>query len=223
MKGLLEIPGPVDLLPVYNKIVSNPLNLNILLEVFQLVRFDPRLGQLLLTSLHQNWSTLNPFEINQATLKTTWPAVMGVLIEMLHIEIDSSIAKDFRAWKNCALANIPKAKNEQFYIGLYAIGGTQMRHQSAAANQIYKKWGYLGIDLFTKNSPKTISKKTLLNKTDRLVILKELLQKKNVITVNEYLQALSSPVSRRIAEQDLSSTAWVKSQGKTRAKIYKRK
>ena len=222
MKGLEKTPSPNDLMKAYDQLQAGPLSLSLLMETFEWVRFDPRLGEILASSIEKNWRHLNPFEIFNGLLLSTWPAVMGVLLDMAQLQIVPGEIKQYRIWKKCATANLKNAQNEQFFIGLYSLAGSQMLRQVERSNKIYRRWGYFGEDLFFNKANNQKVRGTLVKKELRLRVLNQLLAQKRSISVNDYIEALPAPVSRRIAELDLHHFKGLKRQGQTKGRVYRK-
>jgi hypothetical protein len=221
MKGLPRIPSPKDLVKVYNRLQSERLTGRFLLSFFQWVRFDPRLGEIIVSKISQDWEGINPFYLHCHLAKTIWPSSMGVILDMAQLKIPAPKRTSYKVWKNCVQAELEPAPNEQFFIGLYAFAGAEIQKQVAHTNQIYQRWGYFGSDLFFNKSVSLKNQKTLLKKSDRLNILRELSAQKSVLSVSDYLNALPAPVSRRVAELDLQRSG-LRAYGKTQSRIYKK-
>lgn len=221
MKGLSQIPSQNDLIKSYNELQSLGLNEISLLKYFQWVRFDPRLGEILVQKLLLDWKSLNPFLIYQGLQDKDWPSVMGVLLDSVQIQILKKDVKNFQAWKSTILYKMRKTEFQQFFIGLSAFAGKKVRDQVESSNTIFKRWNYYGNQLFFNKEKNKNFEKSLYGKTDRLSKLDEfLLKNKSRITVNDYLKILPIPISRRLAEMDLKNHPSLAAKGYTKNRYY---
>ena len=218
MRGLEKIPSKQKLLRAYNQLLDHSTKLASIRELClwsQWTRFDPRLAELLISYICKFWKIL-PAPILNETLKTLpWPATFAVLCEYVK---DIQKDKVFNVWMKCIVSDIPPAKNELYFIGLQKFGGRQNFDNAVNALKFYRKWGFLSREYLTSKG-KDRGRKTLLPKSTRLGILKELLQKKNRITTQEYRQATHKLVSIRQAQRDLKKQD-LRAIGQTRGRIY---
>ncbi len=220
MKGLERIPSTENLLLAYNELQGKAPTEDQLIQYFQWVRFDPRLGEILVTQLRDQWSKLDPYYIYKKINLQIWPAVMGVLLDTVQVQLPAPAARDFAAWKKCILHKIPKPSYQSFFIGLTAFGGKIQRLQKS--NKIFRKWDFYGEDLFLNKASEQNVRFSTLSSAQRKEILNKYIQNKPLehFTVSDYLEALGSPVSRRLAELDLTSHPLICSKGHTRCKVY---
>lgn len=221
MKGLEKIPDQTDFINCYNSLQSNPLNEDQLLKYFQWVRFDPRLGEILVAKLLTEWRSLNPLSIYLGLQQKPWATVMGVLLDMVQLKISTKESKHFSAWKNCILHKIKKNRFQQFFIGLTAFAGKQVHQQLDKSNKIYKKWNFYGSHLFFNKEKMVHFKRSALSLSQRMKILDRFLStQQSPISVNDYLKLLQMPVSRRVAELDLKHHPKLKAKGFTKSRVY---
>lgn len=99
MKGLKKIPSPHDLAKVYHRLQSEKLTGRYLISIFQWSRFDPRLGEILVAKIIQDWQQINPFYLYCHLIKTTWSSAMGVLLDMAQLQIKTQHLAAYKAWK----------------------------------------------------------------------------------------------------------------------------
>ncbi|MBL7542626.1 MAG: hypothetical protein JNL11_02365 [Bdellovibrionaceae bacterium] len=225
MKGLQAIPSHFELVRTYNILQEQKLTEKNLLDCFQWVRFDPRLGEILVQKISNEWKSLNPFMIYQELQNKIWPSVMGVLMDFAECKITQKDKKYFKAWKMCVLHKLPKLDYQQFYIGLSAFAGKKVSSQIDHSNKIFKKWNFYGTHLmFNKEqmqSRQPVLQKSFLSKTQRLNLLNQWISKsKKEFSVSDYLAILPIPVSRRVAEMDLQKHPQLKRHGFTRGRSY---
>jgi len=95
----------------------------------QWVRFDPRLGEIMIKYLAKNWQDFNPMQLNHLLKATKWPAAFGVILS--HVQVFEKQPSDplFDAWLNLVMTNLPRAENELFFINLRAIGSQRQAQE----------------------------------------------------------------------------------------------
>lgn len=222
MKGLARIPNNKDLRKAYNLLQSRELKLKEadLILWTQWSRFDPRLAEIIISRLVEDWPKQSPTALNLAALQMPWPAVLGVLLEHAKLLVKKKESFSlFENWMRCSLTGIGRASGELFFIGIEEFAGKRVRHHTSHALRVFKKWGYLCDTILLPKFLPNFSK-TYLPKRSRLVLLKDLLKNKRRIAISDYLRALSGMVSRRQAERDLKEIKSLKSIGRTRARTY---
>lgn len=219
----LSPPPQQALLDSYNLIQSKRLTVHQFMEIFEWSRFDPRLAELLVLYLKDNWSNWNPLEINKFLKKTPSPAVLKVLAAHSALILKGQERKVFNSWIDCCFYQVEK-KNEwnTFYIGQYGFGSHLLKEEAFESIPLFSKWGYYAktpiID-FSMDSNKP--QKTLIPKSERLKKLKLLLKQKKQIKVHDYIALLENKISRRTAELDLKSVT--RKSGNTKGSTYRLK
>ena len=216
MKQGVKPPSTGELVKVYNKFQSGSASLDDLIEHFEWVRFDPRLGEILIKYIEQHWSEWNPMHVHRMITKKEWPTVFAVLCEHVLMLLTGSIKSEFSGWLQCATANLAHPSPQLFFIGLYSFGGKLARNEALNTLKIYRRWGFYSSHLMIR---KTSLSRTLLKKNQRKLLLRELLNQKPRLTVKDYILHLGGHVSRRVAELDLKAT--LKKRGKTRGATYR--
>lgn len=223
MKGLKKIPNQQDLLIAYNELEQGSLTEKKMLRYFQWVRFDPRLGEIIVKKLLSDWRLLNPFSLYSELQTSTWPSVMGVILDMVEVNIKKVDSKAFGAWKACVTYKIKKEKFQQFYIGLTAFAGKKVNDQLENSNKIFKRWNFYGTNLLYNKEKKQNFNKSFLNKDQRIKILNQFIQNQTQpFSVGDYLRVLPLPTSRRVAEKDLKDHPKLKGKGFTKNKVYQK-
>ena len=225
MKGLLHIPNLKQRLSAYGELLEASPSLNIasLVLYIQWARFDARLGEILIKYLEQNWSRINPLELNEEILKQAWPAVLGALLGQVEIlqalnKMNKEERERFKNWSHLCLYKIREANNEIFFIGQYSIAGKLMQNQVKMAKQVYADWGYLASDILINKFKNT--NQTLIDKSTRFHLLEQLRKQETPFTVEDYLRHLDFAVSRRQAQRDIQHFPKLKSIGFTRNKRW---
>src|ERR1039457_4826857 len=210
MKGLEYIPSEKDLEKAYEVLQSKKILIDVqkLVLYIQWTRFDPRLGEIVIIYLKQNWKTINPSQLNGEILKANWPAALGVVCEHVRRILTSDERKQFDHWSIIALSDVPQTSGEQFFIGLFSPGGKLMGEQAEKSLKIYSRWGYLASQpMFNKVG---LTNKTLASQEIRLAILKNMTRKYLRLTVADYLSELNYTVSRRQAQRDFRTIKTLK-------------
>jgi hypothetical protein len=222
MKGLIHIPSPKELEKAYFDLQTEKIQPSCTMWALwsQWARFDARLAEQMVQNIFLTWQNISPIELNQALQSHPWPQSFGVLLSNAKMGFKgrNPDKKKFQAWVNLAMFGISKANFEQYFIGTMALGGARMLKEVLHTTKPYLQWGYLGKDiLWNKNEAKNF---TISNRRTRLAILKQLIQKKKIITVKDYIQELDGNIHIRQAQRDLKDFKKIKSRGKTNNRIY---
>jgi hypothetical protein len=239
MRGLERVPSEEELLEAYGELQrwsppfgSAPASRADVLERVALyarwARLDPRLGELLVRYLAVGWRMLSPLDLRERNLAEVWPAVLGVLLEMTEFVCEPSEKALFSRWKDLVMEGVPRAPNEQFFVGLSRLGGKLMLRAVTESLPFYRKWGYFGRDLLV-NKANVIAQdrgQTRLTKAQRAALLDELVARcaatGRSFTVRDYREALGFWVSARQAERDLAAHPKLRARGATRGRRYGR-
>ena len=217
MKGLSRIPSNRLLKVAYQALLHDGMvNERKIALWSQFVRFDPRLGEILVNYLRLHWELLNPSILNKELKCQPWPQSAGVLTEFARKLIPKSQKKIFGFWSNIVTSGVSTLPSGQFFIGLRSMAGPLMRDDARFSSTEYSRWGFLSREnLVSKN---TVSLH-LLQET-RFEIIKTLLRSKKYFRVLEYLEALNFSILRRQAQRDLASCPFIKATGVTKAVRY---
>lgn len=190
-----------------------------IVRLAQMSRFDPRLAEMLVRHLARNFEELNPWIIRGVNLKSEWPQSLCVLVDIAELLVLSS-KQDWKLWKTCIQFEIPKASFQAFYVGLIAIDPRKSQEQMRRNLKLYSAWGFYNHELPITEKLGRIQR-TLLSKSLRLEILKELIRKRSRFTVQDYIEALDHRVHRRQAERDLVGFKdRLVSRGNTKSRTY---
>lgn len=218
MKGLKKIPDTKDLLYAYNAIQSEASLPPEDLSLFsQWVRFDPRLGELLVGYIASKWEELHPITLANELKKQPWPQAMGVVFEHATSLLTSRHnRRDFRAWADCVMHDFSPANGEQFYIGLYTFAGSTVYKLPEQSLRPYTKWGYLEKDPMLGKQKKLLP----FRREERLSILKSFMKRQSSVDVSEYLKLIQNQIGRRQAERDLRECPWLRPRGHTKGRRY---
>lgn len=217
------IPGLTELTRAYNALYLNkpqPTSKDII-KYGLWSRFDPRLGEVLVSFLREHWMTYNPIQLREVNLKTNKPQVFLVILE--HVEHDHVGNQNiFKHFKGIIEEGMGEAPYQSYTIGIYSPGGRTLFEQARRPHPFFKKWGFYESDPFyNKAEGKKIG--TLLDRETRKNILRALLREQSSITVNDYLAACRFAVDRRQAERDLKTFFKLKKTGNTRSRRYARR
>ncbi|USN48183.1 MAG: hypothetical protein H6626_03590 [Pseudobdellovibrionaceae bacterium] len=227
MKGLVNIPTPSDLEVAYSELQNSggPLAAVRLVTLAEWTRFDPRLGELLISHVGDHWHDIDPMKLNQLIVGSTWPAVWGVLLSqtLLRNRINQSQKtfdkNRFAHWQKLVLAGVaPTNGRPQFFIGLLRPGSPLMAKYATRSTRAFENWGFIGQEVMINKF--AAHPQTVLDRKHRMRALSELLKNGSHITVDDYIHALDYKVSRRQAQRDIQSFPGIKSKGHTRNRVF---
>ncbi len=190
------------------------------IKAVSICRLDARLAQILVQFLIQYYSQLNPFKIYLLRENLLFPETLGVLVEFAKA---ASANAAFKAWSASALFELKPSTWQMFFIQSSRPKPERDLKIIQRSLKPYVKWGFFSDeDLYPSKKNLGAKKKSysLLSKSQRLKILKELLNKNKSITVNDYIEACAGQIHRRAAERDLQSIKGIQSRGNTRTKVY---
>lgn len=211
------VPTEKQLESAYEELLHghpHPPDLTRLVFLISWARFDPRLAEIWVEYLKTHWAKILPMEMRRLVLESPSPAACGVLLEFCEPQKDHAL---FKYWKKIITLALPKAENELFFIGLRQIGGAEMERDVIWATREYTRWGYLGREnLGGKARPLHLPKPL------RYKILQDLLRSRPRISTRDYQNALGGNLSMRQLERDLNSAPFLKGQGSTRARFFKK-
>ncbi len=193
-----------------------------LIDFSQMSRFDPRGAEIIVNYISLFYEGLNPFKLRTLNLKAKSPQALCLLLDIAGLNLktkNSNIAQDFDAFKKCIQSGVPKAPFQSFYVGLYGINPKNSMGQIKKNLTLFETWGYYCDEIPITQKNQSI-KKTLISKKKRIEQLSLLLKSKTSICVNDYLIFLNHTVHPRQAERDLKSYPKIKTQGKTKGRIY---
>lgn len=214
----IKIPSQKNLQKAYDLFQSRKAQWQDFLKYFQWVRFDPRLGEILIVYMDSHWQKLNPLDVQEDLEKTEWPQVFAVLGEHVKLNLPKAASHKFKAWFDCATANVEASPFQLFFIGLHPLGGKTTQNEVFHSLTLYRRWGFFSAHLMRNKARSLKPSQTLMKKSLRLKRLQELLASKRSITVNEYIAFIGGAVSRRVAELDLKSVC--KKRGQTKGSTY---
>jgi hypothetical protein len=211
------------LLKFYNLLQSKTANLDetFYVTVAEKTRTDPRLAELVIERLSQDWYKLNPMRIRELNLKSRQPQTLAVLLE--HVQLLENLAPrtnhpPFNYFFKLITHGLGPVPYQSYTVGLYKIGGRQQFKKAQIPHPLFAKWGYYENELFLKKQTK---EKTTLDANTRKQILKNLIKEKVEFKVSDYIRACRGAIHRRQAERDLKVFFKLKTRGRTRAKVYK--
>lgn len=224
MKGLMQIPNSAQLLKAYNEILGEELHsIDKLCEYIQWIRFDPRLGEILVHFLFKKWKKINPIKFNKEILKQTWPALAGVVFETVRLLIPKSQKKLFDLWMKTTLLDVKAEPEQLLYVGIYKLGSSKALIEAQKGISLYRKWGFLSSELLINKETFFFSNQkapTVYQKKSRQILLRNFIKDHQQFTVKDYLEYLEYKIHIRSAQKDLHNCPQLKSNGYTRNKMY---
>lgn len=220
MKLSIRSPGMAELVAVYNKYQLNEMDIDSFFDSYGWCRFDPRLGELLIYFIKQNWNFWNPFDVANYLKSSPWPQVFGVLGSHVALLLLREERQVFLKWLDCCFYHVPLQKEwSTFFIDIFKFGGKQLKNEAFDSISLYLQWGYYAkhpMIQFALATP--TSQRTLIKKEQRLEKLTNLFQLKKRIRVQDYIEFLDYKISKRTAEIDLSQ--WANKTGQTKGATY---
>jgi hypothetical protein len=225
MKGLDKIPSVKHLQSAYERLYGKlpPPTEEDLALWSQWCRVDPRLAEIWIEYVRDHYGEISPLQLRELTLKHPWPAAIGVLLEHVFCFFSGPEAKIFKKWMELVLSGVEPAKDEQFFIGLRALGRKLMYEDAVFSLVPYRRWGFLGREvLFNKAQMRQRVRGWMLPKTRRL-LLDRFLNEKSRITAKQYHFLLEGVISLRQAERDLRQHSQLEKFGQTKGRFYQKK
>src|SRR5690606_2643073 len=112
----------------YERLLHKPSDVNEaeLARLSQSSRFDPRLAEILVRFISENYQRFNPWQLNKELTSQQWPAAFGVLSEFVKSSLTKQKKIKFSHWRQLALTEIRPAPFQMFFIGVRAPGGKLM-------------------------------------------------------------------------------------------------
>ncbi len=188
-------------------------------------RLDPRLAQILVEYLQLKFQNINPMDVWSTNSGTPLPQALPVLCEFVALRLRKkpTFAKAFSAWCRTCFGDLPAAPPQLFFIPEGVPNERRSFTEIGETLRPFAKWGFFSNEWIAEEKEVlTHPKATLMNAHSRQDCLKDLLKKKSVVTVSDYIQACSGRIHRRMAERDLKSSPLVSARGFTRNLIYKK-
>lgn len=223
MRGPEIIPSINERASIYDQILWSPQTVTI--EQFilwsQWVRFDPRLGEILISFMVKHYESYNPLKIWKSLQQSCWPQTFLVLTEFAKNKISQENKKNlnqFMAWKKTIEHHFNKIAFQNFYIGLDSLNPEKLIDKINHSLKPYLKWGFWGVD--DLNNLHNLQKLSLVQKKRRVFVLEKLLHTHKEISVKDYRLALNNNIHIRQAERDLKTFPKIKTKGFTRNRVY---
>ncbi len=188
----------------------------------QWVRFDSRLGEIIVNYIFEKFMKYNPLELRKFLTSSPWPQVFLVICEFSEHQMEivkDSRLQEFKAWFEAVKFGFAKIEFQNFFIGLDQINPSQLQKKMKKSLRYYERWGFWGTENLIP-SPKNKLPRSLIGKNLRIQVLTQLLSHKNKITVTDYIRALSGAVHPRQAERDLKDYPGIRKTGFTRSRFY---
>ncbi len=195
---------------------GSPTPEELLVLAAQAARHDPRLLWVAVELLARSYATFNPLELRRAAARARWPAAVAVALEFARQVSPSAELDDYARF---VTAPIAPARGERFFLGTHAFGGALARRDAEESLAEYKRWGYLAREApFAKElgSPA----RGTLERNERRNLLRRIAERRGVVSLADYLEALHGTVSRRQAQRDLRDAPFLVKRGNTRGASY---
>lgn len=222
MRGLFAIPTLRELQGAYNHLQSTQslVDTDTLSLYSQWARLDPRFAEILVGHLRSHWDQIPLGRLIEALRVQPWPRAMAVLLRFVDLMVAPNERKALGHLVGAIEDAFPPPAPELFFIPLQGPSPVVLREELSFPSNPYSDVGYIGSQSLLSRA-RYPSNRTLLAPEERRRLLKELLARKRVVNVDDYIQACKGMVSRRQAQRDLRSYADVSPKGFTRGRIYK--
>lgn len=188
-------------------------------------RLDARLAEILVRYFIKKFKSLNPFILWKVNFESPQPQALFVLIEFAKIlakqECDRPTHAELKLWSEMILSRGVPAPAQMFFIEDGWPKPNRALNESANSITPYLKWGFFGSERIAAPKNDRSRNLTLLNRSQRIRILDELIGSNKNLTVDEYFRACGGRVHRRTAERDLQSDKRLLPVGSTRAMSYR--
>lgn len=216
MKGLLErVPTQQDLERLYHELVQigarsvgrrapwpyapeGPEELVALAG--EMLRYDPRLLSILLQLLLERWSELNPLTLRRAMRRMRWPQALLVVLEFARSATEDVELRHVTEYLRAGFARVVPA--ERFFLDAERPASRTARRKAGRNLKAYARWGFIG----TERPTTSVGSKRLVGTYDtssRVLVRRQLADRRGVFALREYLEALDHSISRQRAYQDL--------------------
>lgn len=197
----------------YSKV--NKINLIIL--AVEMSRYDPRLFDILVEYFVNNWRHINPVKLRELYSSMQTPQVFGVISEFLKSACED---KEVIPYSDYLVSGLKPVSVQFFFHGLYKIGGTLAKRAMEFSLVEYKRWGFLATERPSISGAKDKTIGTL-DKVSRINMLRNLLKKKEIITISDYLKLLEHSISRQQALIDLNDCDFIEKFGRGRGSKWR--
>lgn len=181
----------------------------------QQVRWDARLGQILVRHIEYHWRDWDALKFHESLKLAECPQIMGVLLAFV-----PNYDPLFKAWASFVMSGIPPINASQSFFIPQSLPKIQRLIDEVENTTLhYLKWGFYGNeDLSGKMKfVDNYNQKTLLTKPRRQSILLKLAKSKKWFSLKDYLIQCQGRVSVRVAQKDLADCAGLKKMGNTKA------
>ncbi|MFO8073426.1 MAG: hypothetical protein R6V85_16300 [Polyangia bacterium] len=185
----------------------------------EMLRHDPRLLSILLQWVLEHWSELNPLELRGQMRRMRWPQALCVVLEFAR---RASAEPELRYLADYVTAGWPRIDPAQrFFFGAERPGSRTAVRKLSRNLEAYARWGFVG----SERPVADVDTKTAVGRYDaktRRRILDRLLERREELTLAEYLDAVDHAVSRQQAHADLAAHPELEVEGHGRSARWKR-
>lgn len=180
-----------------------------------LARHDPRLFEILLQSMGMLWEKIDWLHLRRIVQKMDSPQTFGVIGEILSATRNSELANCFRF----LMHGVRPAPTQLFYNNLYTPGGAMAQRALDKRLREFEKWGFLASERPALNADSKITAGRM-SRSARLGCLQRLLKNRNPIQLQDYMTALSHPISRQQALLDMKEIKGLRHRGYGRGAVW---
>jgi hypothetical protein len=183
----------------------------------EMSRYDPRLLGILVEYFIDHWRDINPVKLRRLYTEMKNPEVFGVVGEFLRNTTDD---KEVAPYFYHLIDGLKPAPLQFYFHGLYRVGGRLAKRAAESSLAEYKRWGFLASEqpILGGKLKRPIG---TLDKDSRINLLRDLIEKKEVITISDYLKLLGHTISRQQALIDLNKCGFARKFGQGRGSKWK--
>ena len=196
---------------------GRPSGEELLVLAAQAARQEPRLLWVLVELLAKGWDRFDPLKLRRALMEARWPAALGVAFEFARRAARSPELDDVASF---VMARTAQAPGERFFLGTRTFGGELARRDVEESLAEYRRWGY-----FSREEPFAkelgVAARGTLGPSERLNLLRRLVERRGEVTLAHYLAALRGRGSRPQASRDPSTAPFLVRSGATRGTRYR--
>ena len=186
----------------------------------EMLRHDARLLSILLQWTLEHWQELNPLALRQQMLRMRWPQALAVVLTFAR---DATRDAELRLLIDYLCAGWSRVDPpEQFFFDADRPASRMASRKLGRSLAPFSRWGFIGTERPTANA----GTKRVVGRYDRptrLRILDQLLERSEVVSLAEYLDAVDDAVSRQQARQDLLSCPGLEPVGRGRGARWRRR
>jgi hypothetical protein len=176
----------------------------------EMLRYDPRLLSILLQLFLARWQDVRPQQLRNELRAMRWPQALLVALEFAK---DASSDTEFRYFADYVAAGFDTVQPaERFFMDAEQPGSRVAERRMGRNLAAYARWGFVGTE---RPIADPVTKRALgrYDAQTRQAILRELIERRDVLSLADYLDAVDHAISRQQALADLRRSPELQVQG----------